>query len=74
MGLKLTSFCTVKETIKNKQKKKNKKTTYRMGENSCKQCNWQKLNLQNIQTTHTTQQQQQKKKKRERKRDLDFWN
>ena len=29
-----------------------------MGENLCKQCNWQELNLQNIQTTYTTQQQQ----------------
>ena len=38
--------------------KENKKTTYRMGENSFKRCNWQGLNLQNIQTTHTTQQQQ----------------
>ena len=28
--------------------------------NSCKQCNWQGLNLQNIQTVHTTHQQQQK--------------
>ena len=28
--IKLTSFCTAKETIKKK-----KKTTYRMGENSC---------------------------------------
>ena len=27
-----------------------------MGENSCKCCNWQGLNLPNIQTTHTTQQ------------------
>ena len=29
-----------------------KKTTYRMGENSCKGCNWQGLHLQNIPTTH----------------------
>ena len=28
-----------------------------MGENSFKQCNWQELNLQNIQTTYMTQQQ-----------------
>ena len=41
--------------------KENTKTTYGMGENSCKQCNRQGLNLQNIQTTHTTQQQQQLK-------------
>ena len=32
--IKLTSFCTTKETIK-----KTKKTTYRMGENSFKRCN-----------------------------------
>ena len=32
-----------------------------MGENSCKQCNWQGLNTQNIQTTHTTQQQKKNK-------------
>ena len=32
--IKLTSFCTAKETIKKK-----KKTTYRMGENSFKRCN-----------------------------------
>ena len=43
-------LCTAKETIKKK-----KKTTCRMGENSCKQCNQQGLNLQNIQTTHVTQ-------------------
>ena len=35
----LTSFCTAKET------KKKKNTTYRMGENSFKQCNGQGLNL-----------------------------
>ena len=32
--IKLTVFCTAKETIKKK-----KKTVYRMGENSFKQCN-----------------------------------
>ena len=32
---------------------KNEKRTYRMGENICKQCNQQGLNLQNIQITHT---------------------
>ena len=32
-----------------------------MGENSFKQCNWQGLNLQNMQTTHKNQQQQLKK-------------
>ena len=50
--IKLTSFCTAKKIIlKNKQKKKN--TTYGMEEN---RCNWQGLNLQKIQITHTTQQ------------------
>ena len=52
--IKLTSFCIAKETIR-------KMTTYRMGENICKQCNQQVLNFQNIQTAHTTQQQQQQK-------------
>ena len=50
--IKLTSICTVKETMK----KKIEKTTYRMGENSFKLCNQQGLYLQNIKTT-----QQQKK-------------
>ena len=35
--------------------KQNEKTTYRMGENICKQCDQQGLNFQNTQTTHTTQ-------------------
>ena len=43
----------------NHQKKK-EQTTYVMGENSCKWSNWQGLNLQNIQTTHTAQQQKNK--------------
>jgi len=30
----------------------NKKTTHRMGENICKQSNWQGINLQSIQTAH----------------------
>ena len=34
----------------------NKKTTYRLGENICKQCNRQGINFQNIQTAHSTQQ------------------
>ena len=37
--------------------KQNEKTTYGMGENSCKWYNQQGLNLQNIKTTHTTQHQ-----------------
>lgn len=42
---------------------KNEKT-HRMGENNCKQCNPKWLNLQNIQTTHTSQQQQKKNNKK----------
>ena len=51
-----------KQTYKLLHRKRNhkkKKTTYGMGENSCKWCNQQELNLQNIRT-HTTQQQQPK--------------
>ena len=58
--IKLTIFCTAKETIKKK------KTTYRMGENSFKWCNWQGLNLQNTQTTYTTQQQKNPKQSSEK--------
>ena len=35
-----------------------RKIIYGMGENICKWCSWQGLNLQNIQAAHTTQQQQ----------------
>ena len=50
MGLiKLKSFCIAKETI---EKKKGEKRTHRMGENICKQSNWQGINLQNRQTSH----------------------
>ena len=42
--IKLKSFCTAKETIK-----ENKKTTQRMGENLCKWFNQQMFNLQNTQ-------------------------
>ena len=55
MGPNQTSFCTANETIKN-----NKKTIYAMGENIWKYCNWQGLNLQNIQATHITQQEKYK--------------
>ena len=41
--------------------KQNEKTTYALGENICKWCDWQGLNFQNIQIAHTTQKQQQKK-------------
>ena len=47
--VKLKSFCTARETIK-------KKTAYGMRENSCKQCNQQALNIQNIKRTLITQQ------------------
>ena len=40
--------------------KQNEKTTYGLGENICKQCNWQGLNFQNILTAHTTQWQRNK--------------
>jgi len=32
----------------------NEKTVYKMGENTCKQCNWQVVNIQNIQTAYNT--------------------
>ena len=51
--IKVTSFCIGKETI-------NRKTTYKMQENICQQCNKQGLNFQNIQTAHITQQQKNK--------------
>ena len=35
--------------------KQNEKTTYKMGENICKQCDQQGINLQNIQIAHTAQ-------------------
>ena len=46
--------------------KQNGKTTYRMGENMCKRCNQQELNILNIQTVHTAQ---YKKKKPNQKMD-----
>ena len=35
--------------------KQNEKTTHEMGENICKTCDWQGINLQNIQTAHTAE-------------------
>ena len=40
--------------------KQDEKTTLRMGENTCKQSNWQRVNLQNRQTAHTAQYQKDK--------------
>ena len=40
------------------KKKKKEKIICEMGEEDCKQCNLQGLNLQNRQTTHTIQQQE----------------
>ena len=40
--------------------KENEKTTCGMGENTCKWCDWQGINFQNIQTAHTTQYQKQR--------------
>ena len=38
----------------------NQMQTLRMGENNCKWSNWQRINLQNIQSTHATQYQKNK--------------
>ena len=38
----------------------NKKSTYGTGENICKLCDQQGVNIQNIQTAHTTQYQKKK--------------
>ena len=35
--------------------KQDEKTTLRMGENICKQCDWQRISLQNLQTAHAAQ-------------------
>ena len=43
--------------------KQDEKSTLRMGENICKQSNWQGINLQNIQTAHAVQYQKKKKNK-----------
>ena len=40
--------------------KQDEKTTLRMGENICKQINGQKIDLQNIQTSHAAQYQKNK--------------
>ena len=51
--MKLKCFYTAKETI-------DKKTTHRIGENTCKQCDRQEITLQNLQTAHAAQYQRNK--------------
>ena len=41
--------------------KQNNKMTHRMGENIYKQCNWQEINLQDLQTAPAVYQYQKKK-------------
>ena len=47
--------------------KQNQKKTHRMGENIGKQCEWQGLNFQNIETAPAAQYQKKKKKRKKRK-------
>ena len=49
---------------------KSKKTTYGIGENIYKQCEQQKLNLQNIQAAHATQYQKNKQLNKKQAKDL----
>ena len=49
----ITTYCTQVVYLE-------KKTTLRMGENTCKQINGQRINLQNIQTAHAAQYQKSK--------------
>ena len=44
-------------------RKKNEKTAHRMRKNLCKQSNWQGINLQNIQTSHTALYQENRQSK-----------
>ena len=41
--------------------KQNEKTTYGMGENICKLCDWQGINFQDIQTAYVAQYQKTNK-------------
>ena len=50
MGPNETNKC-----LHSKENQQNKKTTYGMRENICKQCNQQGINFQNIQTAHSIQ-------------------
>ena len=45
----------LKEEIKRENFKIRWKTMYRMGENICKQSNWEGINLQNMETAHAIQ-------------------
>ena len=45
----------MKKITKNKTKQNKTKTTHQMGENICKQCDLQEINLKNIQRDHTAQ-------------------
>ena len=56
--IKYIRFCPAKEIIKKKKKKNNLKDNRQNGKNVRKWCDTQGLNLQNIQTAHTTQQEQ----------------
>ena len=42
--------------------KQDEKTTLRMGENTCKRSNWQRINPQNIRAAHAAQYQENKQK------------
>ena len=46
--------------------KQDEKTTLRTRENICKQSNWQRVDLQNIQTAHTAQYLKKKKQHNEK--------
>ena len=50
--------------LHSKNHKQNEKTTHRMEENICKQCNSQGINVQNTHTAHMTQQQQKQTHKK----------
>ena len=61
--LNVKAFAQQRKTIK-----QGEKTTLGMGENNSKWNNWQKINFQNIQATHTTQHQKNKPNQKVEKR------